>query len=311
MPVWKGWKHLTESVALARRRESAMRRTVLALVLLAGFVAAVPVPFHSVHQAVVWLPDEAIVRADAAGHVARTQVARSAPVQGGQPVLTLINPALQAEHESAGAAVRQVQAQLRQAEVEDRIKAASLRQDLTARLARHADLQARVDALNVKASSSGRWVPAAHTELEGRYVKRGEVVGYVVDGPSRRVRAAVTQEDMDLIRGRLAHVEVRLANAFRSPVAARVLRQVPGGEFDLVSPALGTNGGGEIAVDPAQQSGTRTLKRVFDVEIELAEPSRSSVFGDRAYVRFDLGWAPLGWQWFLRLRQLFLAHLNV
>ncbi len=116
---------------------------------------------------------------------------------------------------------------------------------------------------------------------------------------------------MDLIRGRLAQVEVRLASAFRNPVDARVLRQVPGGEFDLVSPALGTNGGGDIAVDPAQQSGTRTLKRVFDVEIELAEPSRSSVFGDRAYVRFDLGWAPLGWQWFLRLRQLFLAHLNV
>lgn len=311
MPVWKGWKHLTEGSGLARRRESAMRRTVIALALAAGAFAGVPMPFYSVRQAVVWLPDEAIVRADAAGHVAQAHVAPSTRVTAGQSILTLANPALQAEYESAAAAVRQTQAQLRKAEVEDRVKAASLQQELAARLARQADLQARVDALNVQAASPGRWLPAATTELEGRYVKRGEVLGYVVDGPSRRIRAAVTQEDMDLIRARLAQVEVRLAHDVRHVVPARVLRQVPGGESELVSPALGTSGGGEIAVDPSQQGGTHTLKRVFDVEIELDQPSLSSVFGDRAHVRFDLGWAPLGWQWFLRLRQLFLAHLNV
>ena len=38
---------------------------------------------------------------------------------------------------------------------------------------------------------------------------------------------------------------------------------------------------------------------------------RLQVFGDRAWVRFDLGPAPLGWQWFLRLRQVFLARLAV
>lgn len=311
MPVWKGWKHLTEGPGLARRRESAMRRTVIALALAAGVFAGVPMPFYSVHQAVVWLPDEAIVRADAAGHVAQAHLAPSTRVTAGQSILTLANPALQAEYESAAAAVRQTQAQLRKAEVEDRVQAGSLQQELAARLARHADLQARVDALNVQAASPGRWLPAATTELEGRYVKRGEVLGYVVDGPSRQIRAAVTQEDMDLIRARLAQVEVRLAHDVRHVVPARVLRQVPGGESELVSPALGTSGGGEIAVDPSQQGGTHTLKRVFDVEIELDRPSPSSVFGDRAHVRFDLGWAPLGWQWFLRLRQLFLAHLNV
>jgi putative peptide zinc metalloprotease protein len=311
MPVWKGGKHLTESPGLARRRESAVRRTGAVLALAAVVLAGVPMPFYSVHQAVVWLPDEDIVRADAAGHVVQVHVAPSTQVHAGQPIVTLDHPALQAEYQSAAAAVRQTEAQLRKAEVEDRVKAASLRQELAARQARHADLQARIDALNVKASAAGRWLPAASTELEGRYVKRGEVVGYVVDGPSRRVRAAVTQEDMDLIRARLAQVEVRMAHDVRHAVAAKVLRQVPGGESELVSPALGTSGGGEIAVDPSHQGGTRTLKRVFDVEIELAEPPRSSVFGDRAYVRFDLGWAPLGWQWFLRLRQLFLAHLNV
>ena len=77
------------------------------------------------------------------------------------------------------------------------------------------------------------------------------------------------------------------------------------------APALGTHGGGDIAVDPAKQEGTRSLNRVFDVEVALQRSTLAAVFGDRAYVRFDLGNAPLAWQWFLRLRQLFLARLNV
>ncbi|MFL6699551.1 MAG: hypothetical protein ACJ8GJ_20480, partial [Vitreoscilla sp.] len=162
------------------------------------------------------------------------------------------------------------------------------------------------------AAASGRWMPAAPTELPGRYVKRGEVVGYVIDGPSRRVRAAIPQEDMALIAQRGSVVAaVRLANAPTTEIPARLRRNVPGGEQELVSQALGSEGGGEIPVDPAQKGGTHALRRVFDLELDMAHPSSSGVFGDRAYVRFDLGWTPLARQWFLRLRQLFLARLDV
>ncbi|MGS0755702.1 hypothetical protein ACVBEH_14105, partial [Roseateles sp. GG27B] len=158
------------------------------------------------------------------------------------------------------------------------------------------DTQARLAGLEVHASRVGHWVPKATTEQVGRYVKRGEVLGYVVAGASQVVRTAVPQEDMDLIRSGLRGVQVRLALAIRVPVDGQLRRQVPGGEFELVSSALGTAGGGEIAVDPAKPGGTHTLKRVFDVEVGLAQASPAAVFGDRAYVRFDLGAAPLGWQ---------------
>ena len=311
VPLWKGWKHLTDGAALARRRGAAMRRSVLALAVTAAFLGLVPLPFHSVHQAVVWLPDEAIVRAEAAGHVARALRSPGDAVVPGQPVLALDSPQLSADRAVAAAALAQSRAQLRKAEVDDQVRAQALRAEVASRGARLAEAERRVDALAVKAGAAGRWTPAAPTEMAGRYVKRGEVVGYVVAGPSARVRTAVTQEDMDLIRARLEGVEVRLSRTLREPMAAHMRRRVPGGEFELVSPALGTSGGGDIAVDPAQASGTRSLKRVFDIEVELERAPRGLVFGDRAYVRFDLGAAPLGWQWFLRLRQLFLARLSV
>ena len=168
-------------------------------------------------------------------------------------------------------------------------------------------------ALTVVSGTAGRWVPAAPTELAGRYVKRGEVLGYLVSGASKRIRVAVTQEDGDLVRSRLQGAEVRLARQPREALVAQVLRQVPGGGLELVSPALGSSAGGEIAVDPAKEGGTHSLRRVFDMELQLDDEgsATTAVFGDRAQVRFDLGYSPLGWQWWLRLRQVFLARLNV
>ncbi len=310
-PVWKSWQHLRSGASLARRREPALRRSAVAGLLLAGFIGLVPLPFHSVHQAVVWVPDEAIVRAQSSGQVLRALVPPGAAVVAGDTLLVLESPVLSADVGVAAAGLAQVQAQLRQAEVNAPAKAVALRGELASRTAKLVDVQTRLAGLDVRAASAGHWVPRATTEQAGRYVKRGEVLGYVVAGASQVVRTAVPQEDMDLIRSGLHGVQVRLALALRAPVNAQLKRQVPGGDFELVSSALGTVGGGDIAVDPAKPGGTHTLKRVFDVEVALDQALPAAVFGDRAYVRFDLGTAPLGWQWFLRLRQLFLARLNV
>src|SRR5690606_27529333 len=127
-----------------------------------------------------------------------------------------------------------------QAEVEDLPKAESLRQDLQAAEAKEAELARQVQGQLLRANAPGRWAPAAPTRLEGRYLQRGEVVGYVVDGPSQLLRVAVTQDDMDLIRSRLQGVQARLAKQMGAVVDARVSRQIPGGTEQLVSAALGS-----------------------------------------------------------------------
>jgi putative peptide zinc metalloprotease protein len=311
MPLWKGIKHLRESPALAERRETARRRTLLALAAVLVLLLALPLPFYSVHPAVVWVPDEALVRAEVSGQVLPPPVAPGAVVQRGQTLLVLDNPELDAELSGAAAALAETEARLRRAEVTEPAQAEPLRAERASRAQRLAEAQRRVAALQLAAGSAGQWTPAAPTELAGRHVRRGEVVGHVVAGPSSLLRCAVTQEDLDLIRQRGRAVEVRLVQRPRERLGARIARQVPGGEFELVSPALGSAAGGEIAVDPAVPGGTRSLRRVFDIELALDAPTRLAMFGDRAWVRFDLGATPLGWQWVLRLRQLFLARLNV
>lgn len=310
MPLWKGWKHVHEGGSLGRRREPAQRRLYLAVVVLVLLLGVVPLPFYSVHQAVVWLPDEAIVRAELPGQVTHA-VRPAAQVLPRQPLAVLDNPEALSDWQVASASVELLRSRVRQAEVDDRSKAEGLRRELAAATAKEQETARRLQSLRLAGGVAGTWVPAAATELDGRYVKRGEIVGYVVDGPSRLLRVAVTQEDMDLIASRLRGVQARLLLDQRRTTAARVTRRVPGGSETLISAALGSSGGGAIAVDPSQGEGTKALHKVFDLELQLDAASPRSVFGDRAYVRFDLGWAPLGWQWALRLRQVFLSRFYV
>ena len=317
MPLWRGWRHLADSAALATRRDWARRRVLVLLALAAVFLFAVPLPFYAVHQGVLWLPDEAMVRAPVSAHVLglAPQVRAGEPVNAEQALVQLDSMVITADLASAAADVAQARAQLRQAEVEDLVRAQSLRAELQGRLVKLIEQQRRFDALQLRAQVGGRWMPSGATELAGRYVKRGDLLGFVVSGPAMLVRTAVTQEDLDLIarRGENAPLGVQVRLPFGEVMAAHLSRAISGGEQSLVSAALGTSGGGEIAVDPQDSQGTKPLHRVFDLELALDGRPRgaATAFGNRCIVRFNLGATPLAWQWLLRLRQLFLAQMSV
>jgi putative peptide zinc metalloprotease protein len=320
MPLWRAWKHVTESAALAARRDWVKRRVAMLMVAVAVLLFAVPLPFYAVHQGVLWLPDEAMVRAPVNAHVAPEIVSAGGhSVTAGQTLLQLDSLSITSELAVAAADVAQVEVQLRQAEVDDQVKAQNLRADLASRRAKWQEQQRRFQALTLQAQADGRWLPQGPTAMAGRYVKRGDLMGVVVAQPSQLVRVAVTQEDMDLIARRVrrddgeAEVQAEVRLPYQVPVHARLHRALSGGEQQLVSPALGTTGGGEIAVDPQDNQGTKPLHRVFDLELLLdhAPEGGALVFGQRCTVRFDLGATPLGWQWLLRLRQLFLAQMSV
>ena len=116
---------------------------------------------------------------------------------------------------------------------------------------------------------------------------------------------------MDLVRQKTRAVDVRLADNLDLVLPAVIKREVPEGEQRLPSTTLGSIGGGAIAIDPTEQSGTKTFERVFQFDLEIAQPLEEVFIGGRAYVRFDHGFEPIGFQWYRRVRQLFLKRFNI
>ena len=86
---------------------------------------------------------------------------------------------------------------------------------------------------------------------------------------------------------------------------------MPGAREQLPSPALGSAGGGNIVTDPRDPQGVTALGKVFQLDLDVPSATGLVDVGGRVYVRFDHGWTPLANQWYLELRQLFLARFDV
>jgi putative peptide zinc metalloprotease protein len=270
----------------------------------------VPVPFRTQTEGVIWLPEQQMVRARANGFLARYLVEPGARVQPGDALIESVDPVLDAEIRLAQARVAELDAQFANHFITDRVQAQITQEALDRELAA---LQRAVDRgadLIARSQSAGVFTVPHPADLPGRYFRKGEMVGYVIEPAQPRARVIVQQAEVDVVRLATNEVEIRTADRVDRVVAARIVRQVPGGNEELPSKALSTEGGGTVPIDPRDPKGTRTMQRVFQLELELDAPATPR-YGGRVYVRFDHVPEPLGTQWYRGLRRLFLTRFNV
>ena len=102
-----------------------------------------------------------------------------------------------------------------------------------------------------------------------------------------------------------------LAGNPRAVLPASMRREVPGASNQLPAVALGSQGGGAIAVDPRDGQGVTTFERVFQFDVSIAALQASEYIGGRVLVQFDHGFEPLGLQGYRAIRQLLLRRFNV
>jgi putative peptide zinc metalloprotease protein len=258
----------------------------------------------------VWLPEESYVRPETEGFVDRVVATAGAPVRAGDPLLVLRNDEVSAGLAILQGQVREAEARYSQALPVDPVKAAILADDLRYKQRDLARARERVAALTVRARTNGRFVIPSEENATERFAKRGELLGFVVDLDKITVRAVVTQGTIDRVRQQTTGIEVRLTEQIDRPVAASLKRIVPAASDQLPSRALGSEGGGSIAVDPRDANGARAVLSVFQIELELPSFTGRVNAGGRAYVRFDHGRAPLASQWYDDIRRLFLSRFN-
>jgi putative peptide zinc metalloprotease protein len=309
-PVGRGVAFLLWSPRLERVRGRAIAVTATGVGAVLALLCLVPLPQRSRAEGVIWVPDEALVRAGVGGFVEAVVAEPGARVRAGETLFVLRDAALAARAAELEARVRELRARHDLHAATQRVKAQMF--DDALRYAEHdlADARRRVAELRLTARRDGSFVVAAPEDLPGRFVEQGELVGYVVDPDVVTVRGVVPQSAIDLVRFDTEAVHVRLAERLADSIPGVVRRVVPGASGDLPTAALGSDGGGSLPVDPSDGRGVTSLERVFQVDVELARSPRWVNVGGRAYLRFDHGRAPLARQWARQLRQLFLSRLD-
>ena len=300
-------------LAEARSQRAQLRVGALlaaACATVAGLLFAVPLPSQTAAMGVVWLPEQARVRPEAAGFVAHLNARDGARVAAGDVLLELRDPLLDAARERLASRAAELSAEHFAAMAEVKIeRAIEFEQELTRTEAELRHVEARIASLTVRSNLGGILVLPHGGDLPGTYAERGSTMGYVLDGEQIVVRAAIEQQDAARVREHTRQVLVRLADAPGVVLKAERLREVPAAAMELPSAALGEGAGGPHVTDPEDKKGLRLKQPVVLIDLTLPAQQLERV-GGRAWVRFDHEPLPLATQWVRAGRQLFLARFN-
>ena len=310
-PIYKGIKHVLDSPGLQRQRSRAKRVTFGFIIGLLVFVSVVPMPLRSQAEGVVWLPDDALIRAGDNGTFSRWLVEPGSVVEAGTPILLMADSLLQAELGVAKAKLQQAQVRYNIESFSKPAQAEILRQQLQHEQASFARAQERFARLIVTAKVAGVLTVPNAQDMQGQYYKKGQLLGYILNREQLIVRTAVQQDNIDLVRNSLRGAQIRFADSVPTTYQVKVLRQTPSALEELPTAALGMQGGGQFPIDPKDPNGMKLLERVFFLDLSLPSETLSNTFGGRVHVRFEHVAEPLLWQAYRRLRQLFLSRFHV
>jgi putative peptide zinc metalloprotease protein len=261
---------------------------------------------------VIWVPDDANVRAGADGFIRKISVEAGARVLKGSPLLVSEDPALRTRVLVLEAQVRMLEARAQAELGTDRVRWELTREAIRSTRAELEHARHLASELTIKSPATGTFMPAVATQdLPDRYIRRGQQIGYVVPDASVTALVMVSHDDLDLVRTRTERVRVKLAGRVNETFDAAIRRGVPAASDKLPNLALSSIGGGNVAVNPGgDPRDPKALSTWFQFELDLSG-TQALVLGEHVYVRFEHGWEPVAWRIYRSARQLFMKQFLV
>lgn len=295
----------------ARGMDTGSRATGVLTALAAAiifFLFVLPVPYHTTVEGVIWPPEDTIIRAGASGFATRLLTGQGEQLSVGQAVLESDDPEITAKQEAQVAKIAEIQSQYDATWKDDPAMAGQLMETLRHETAALARITEERRNLTLRSPKNGQLLIHNPKDLLGKWLMKGDIVGYVQNDALPIVRVVVHQEDVDKVRLATEHVAIKLPQQIGDTWAAKVLREIPAADKQLPSSTLGQLGGGAIPLDPRDEQGMQTLESLFEFELSIQEPVPYYFLGSRVYVQFHHPKEPIGFRIGRSIRRLFLTR---
>lgn len=320
LPIVAAAWYLATNPTLVGRRARAIGATAAIIGPLLGAFLFLPLPADARVPAVVDWKGLRPLRAEAPGYLASLAITPGGWAEAGETILTFDNPTLVRDRNAAAARLRRAEAMLDAAAADEPAKRRVAETHLTLAANALADLDRQVASLTVRAPVAGRVVTprtSAH-ELEqslGRFVRKGEILAFVLPDTGPTLLAAVTDDLAPRVLPRLtpgaSTAQARLRGSAGTEIDATVTRVWPAGSRELPTTALASSTGGMILQDP--EDPRRALNPITQIELEPhaeANDLAGLMHGRRGRVRIELPPEPLAPRLVRHFRALIDARLG-
>ncbi|GEA49525.1 hypothetical protein VIN01S_03290 [Vibrio inusitatus NBRC 102082] len=301
-------KPRTDSAMRLKSKRIYLGSFVLILAIIA-VLFAVPAPYKTYTQGVIYVPQQAYVRAEVNGFVDHLFVEAGSSVKQGEVILELNSPDLESQVVVLNSQL--IEARLRyEASVKNRSESEILLEELRYLEQEYRHALSRMESLRIKSPAQGTFFYADRETEQGRYYYRGQIFGFLVDFDSLPLAAMISEDDIDRVRTQTSSVTLKLASNPNQEYTSRIKRFVPSSTRTLPSAVLATEGGGQIVLDPNRSHDLESYEGYFRVELDSTQAPITR-FDERVHVLFEHDSEPIAYRWYRSIRRLFLRQFDV
>ncbi|MCP4433753.1 MAG: PqqD family peptide modification chaperone [Gammaproteobacteria bacterium] len=310
-PLLKALSFLLFSPGLNHKRMRPLIASSALIALLVFVCGVISIPSYTLAEGIVWQSEKSLLKAEQDGFVEYIGAIDNQQIGAGTEIIRLNDPFIEAELKIAEASVRELKNRYRAKRVNNPIEAGVTRESLKIAKSELNHVIDKKNSMSITALNAGKLILPEEEDLPGRFVRQGELLGYVLDKPLSTIRMAISQDNIGQLRQKVEKISIRFATDLDQIYVAKIIRQAPEATNRLPSAVLSTAGGGKFLVRPGSENSLQISQNVFLIDLEFDPEEEKIALGTRAYVRISHGSEPVATQIFRRIRQVFLRQFNV
>jgi putative peptide zinc metalloprotease protein len=270
LPYFKLVKFVKNSATLAHRGWAYLLVIGLPSLLILIFLF-VPVPNNIKAPGAIEAENSPIYYNPTDGRLTQLVAQNGEYVKAGQILMVLENPDLLMDKAIKQSEIDEAVVRHRSALFQAPDEIASSEKNLAGLQEESNEIDRKLALLTVKASHDGIWVAPDIAEFKGDWIRRGKVLGQLINNAHLRFSAVITQEQANELFKISSNMtgELRIEGQTEKTVKIDSLKIVPYRSDILSSPALGWAGGGDIPTNINDKDGTQTKEPFFYIRGNL------------------------------------------
>jgi putative peptide zinc metalloprotease protein len=271
-------------------------------------LAILPLPLSTSVEGVMHLKDDRRVLGGENCFIDRLHQTVGAQVDVGDLLVSCQNPRLQASKKTLAKQYAEVIAQ-RQGVWDDPVRIKIFDEEIARLEDEIKENRMQLDALNIYAVKQGKWWVTNADDLVGKFISRGELIGYVISDQQVSVLGMIPESEIDLVRTKIDDVLVMKSSNIYSILKPASWKVYPSATKDVVSAVLSEAGGGAVVMDPSENKPI-SVKRYFLIDLAF-EVLPSPNVDERLLIKFVHPPEPIIYRTYRLVRRTFLTYFNV